>query len=88
MTTPEVMYYMESKYLLLLNNLLSEYKDKFNKCNYSLIYKVDKNYRVSTMITDKKEKRLYCGLSCISHIDMQEFLERKLKNIKKTLDLL
>ena len=60
----------------------SLYKEKFNEYDYSLIYKVDKNCRVSTMITDRKEKRLYCGLSCMSHIDMQEFLERKLKNIK------
>ena len=56
---------------------------EINKCNYSLIYKVDNNYRMLTMITDRQEKRLYCGLSCMSHIDMKEFLERKLKDIKK-----
>lgn len=65
-----------------MNNLLAEYKDKFNLYNYSLIYNVDTNYRMLTMITDRQEKRLYCGLSCKSYVDMLEFLDRKLKDIK------
>lgn len=66
------------------NSLLSEYKDKFSNYNYSLIYKLDNNYRMSIMITDRQEKRCFCGLSCKSYVDMQEFLERKLKNIKNS----
>lgn len=66
-----------------MNNLLAEYKDKFNLYNYSLIYKVDKNYRMSIMITDRQERRFFCGLSCKNYVDMQEFLDRKLKDIKK-----
>ena len=60
--------------------LLSNYKKQFNKFNFSLVYSVENNARMNIIITDKQEKKAYCGISTKNIDFVKSFLRKNLKN--------
>lgn len=57
-------------------------KKDFNKYNFSLIFSVTSNNRINVMITDRQEKKLYCGISSKNIDDVVSFLRKNLEKIK------
>ena len=61
--------------------LLSNYKKQFNKFNFSLVYSVENNARMNIIITDKQEKKAYCGISTKNIDFVKSFLRKNLKKL-------
>lgn len=60
--------------------LIVQYKKQFNKYNFSLLFSVLDNNRITVIITDKQEKKAYCGIST-KNIDIAAAFLRK--NLEK-----
>ena len=61
--------------------LLVQYKKQFNKFNFSLIYSVENNARMNIIITDKQEKKAYCGISTKNIDFVKSFLRKNLEKL-------
>lgn len=66
----------------LLKIFQESLKKDFNKYNFSLIFSVTSNNRINVMITDRQEKKLYCGISSKNIDDVGSFLRKNLEKIK------
>ena len=66
-----------------LKIFLENIKKDFNKYNFSLVFSVVDNNRMSVTITDRQEKKPYCGISSRNIDDVESFLRKKLGKIKK-----
>lgn len=62
---------------------LENIKEDFNKYNFSLVFSVVDNNRMNVTITDRQEKKPYCGISSINIDDVENFLRKNLEKIKK-----
>ena len=58
-------------------------KEDFNKYNFSLVFSVVNNNRINVTITDRQEKKPYCGISSRNIDDVEDFLRKNLEKIKK-----
>ena len=58
-------------------------KKDFNEYNFSLIFSVVDNNRINVTITDRQEKKPYCGISSRNIDDVESFLRKNLEKIKK-----
>ena len=63
--------------------LLSNYKKQFNKYNFSLFFSVLDNNRINVIITDKQEKKAYCGISTKNIDVVKSFLRKNLEKLEK-----
>ena len=61
--------------------LLVQYKKQFNKFNFSLVYSVENNARMNIIITDKQEKKAYCGISTKNIDFVKSFLRKNLEKL-------
>ena len=61
--------------------LLSNYKKQFNKFNFSLVYSIENNARMNIIITDKQEKKAYCGISTKNIYFVKSFLRKNLEKL-------
>ena len=61
--------------------LLSNYKKQFNKYNFSLFFSVLDNNRINIIITDKQEKKAFCGISTKNIEVVKSFLRKNLKKL-------
>ena len=66
-----------------LKMLLENIKKDFNKYKFSLVFSVVDNNRMSVTITDRQEKKPYCGISSRNIDDVEDFLRKNLEKIKK-----
>ena len=55
----------------------------FNKYNFSLVFSVVDNNRMNVTITDAQEKKPYGGISSRNIDDVEDFLRKTWKKIKK-----
>ena len=62
---------------------LENIKKDFNKYNFSLVFSVVNNNRMNVTITDRQEKKPYCGISSRNIDDVGYFLRKNLEKIKK-----
>ena len=60
--------------------LLSNYKKQFNKYNFSLFFSVLDN-RINIIITDKQEKKAFCGISTKNIDVVKSFLRKNLEKL-------
>ena len=65
---------------------LESIKEDFNKYNFSLVFSVVDNNRMNVTITDRQEKKPYCGISSRNIDDVEYFLRKNLEKIKKLRD--
>ena len=68
--------------LIFLENI----KKDFNKYNFSLVFSVVDNNRMNIAITDRQEKKPYCGISSRNIDDVGYFLRKNLEKLKKLRD--
>ena len=61
--------------------LLSNYKKQFNKYNFSLLFSILDNNRINVIITDKQEKKAYCGISTKNINIVKSFLRKNLEKL-------
>lgn len=61
--------------------LIVQYKKEFNKYNFSLFFSVLDNNRINIIITDKQEKKAYCGISTKNIDIVKSFLRKNLKKL-------
>ena len=66
-----------------LKMLLENIKKDFNDLNFSLVFSVVDNNRMSVTITDIQKKKPYCGISSKNIDDVEDFLRKNLEKIKK-----
>lgn len=66
-----------------LKIFLENIKKDFNKYNFSLVFSVVDNNRMNVTITDRQEKKPYCGISSRNIADVGSFLRKNLEKIKK-----
>ena len=66
-----------------LKIFLENIKKDFNKYDFSLVFSVVDNNRMNVMITDRQEKKPYCGISSRNIDDVGYFLRKNLEKIKK-----
>lgn len=67
----------------LLKIFLENIKKDFNKYNFSLVFSVEYDNRMNVTITDRQERKPYCGISSRNIDDVGYFLREKLEKIKK-----
>ena len=60
--------------------LIIQYKKQFNKYNFSLLSVLDNN-RINIIITDKQEKRAFCGISTKNIDVVKSFLRKNLEKL-------
>ena len=65
-----------------LEHCLENIKKDFNKYDFSLVFSVVDN-RMNVTITDRQEKKPYCGISSRNIDDVGYFLRKNLEKIKK-----
>ena len=65
-----------------LKIFLENIKKDFNKYKFSLVFSVVDN-RMFVTITDRPEKKPYCGISSRNIDDVGYFLRKNLEKIKK-----
>lgn len=70
----------------LLKIFLENIKKDFNKYNFSLVFSVEYDNRMNVTITDRQERKPYCGISSRNIDDVGYFLREKLEKIKKLRD--
>ena len=61
--------------------LIVQYKKQFNKYNFSLFFSVLDNNRINVLITDKQEKKAYCGISIYNIDFVKSFLRKNLEKL-------
>ena len=66
-----------------MNYTFDEIKEDFNDLNFSLVFSVVDNNRINVTITDRQEKKPYCGISSRNIDDVEDFLRKNLEKIKK-----
>ena len=54
-------------------------KKDFNKYNFSLVFSVADNNRINVTITDRQEKKPYCGISSRNVEDVESFVRQNLE---------
>lgn len=69
-----------------LKIFLENIKKDFNKYNFSLVFSVVGNNRMSVIITDRQEKKPYGGISSSNIDDVESFLRKNLEKLKKLHD--
>ena len=62
---------------------IKKIKKDFNKYNFSLVFSVVDNNRMSVTITDRQEIKPYGGISSRNIDDVEDFLRKNLEKIKK-----
>ena len=62
---------------------LENIKKYFNKYEFSLVFSVVDNNRINVTVTDRQEKKPYCGISSRNIDDVEDFLRKNLEKIKK-----
>ena len=62
---------------------LENIKKYFNKYEFSLVFSVVDNNRINVTVTDRQEKKPYCGISSRNIDDVESFLRKNLEKIKK-----
>ena len=67
---------------------LENIKKDFNKYDFSLVFSVVDNNRMNVTITDRQEKKPYCGISSRNIDDVGSFLRKNLEKIKKLRDFI
>lgn len=67
---------------ILLEHCLESIKKDFNKYNFSLVFSVVDNNRMNVTITDRQEKKPYCGISSRNIDDVGYFLRKNLEKLK------
>ena len=65
---------------------LENIKKDFHKYDFSLVFSVVDNNRMNVTITDRQEKKPYCGISSRNIDDVGSFLRKNLEKIKKLRD--
>ena len=65
----------------LLKIFLENIKKDFNKYDFSLVFSLSDNNRMSVTITDRQEKKPYCGISSRNIDDVGYFLRKNLEKI-------
>lgn len=60
--------------------LIIQYKKQFNKYNFSLLSVLDNN-RINIIITDKQEKKAFCGISTKNIDVVKSFLRKNLEKL-------
>ena len=60
---------------------LENIKKDYNKYGFSLVYSAINNNRMNITITDRQEKKPYCGISS-SIDDVENFLRKNLEKLK------
>lgn len=70
----------------LLKIFLENIKKDFNKYNFSLVFSVEYDNRMNVTITDRQEKKPYCGISSRNIDDVGSFLRKNLEKLKKLRD--
>ena len=70
----------------LLKIFLENIKKDFNKYDFSLVFSVVDNNRMNVTITDRQEKKPYCGISSRNIDDVGSFLRKNWKKLKKLRD--
>ena len=65
----------------LLKIFLENIKKDFNKYDFSLVFSLLDNNRMSVTITDRQEKKPYCGISSRNIDDVGYFLRKNLEKI-------
>lgn len=68
---------------IFLEYCLENIKKDFNDLNFSLVFSVVDNNRMNITITDRQEKKPYCGISSKNIDDVGSFLRKNLEKIKK-----
>ena len=68
-----------------LKIFLENIKKDFNKYDFSLVLSVVDN-RMNVTITDRQEKKPYCGISSRNIDDVGSFLRKNLEKLKKLHD--
>ena len=71
----------------LLKIFLENIKKDFNKYDFSLVFSVVDN-RMNVTITDRQEKKPYCGISSRNIDDVGSFLRKNLEKLKNCVILL
>ena len=66
---------------IFLGHCLENIKKDFNKYGFSLVISVVNNNRMNVTITDRQEKKPYCGISSRSIDDVENFLRKNLEKI-------
>ena len=64
-----------------IESLIIYYKKQFNKYNFSLFFSVLDNNRINIIITDKQEKKVYCGVSTKNIEVVKSFLRKNLEKL-------
>lgn len=74
--------FINNKRFNMMNiELLSNYKKQFNKYNFSLFFSVLDNNRINVIITDKQEKKAFCGISTKNIDVVKSFLRKNLEKL-------
>ena len=68
---------------MFLEYCLENIKKDFNDLNFSLVFSVVDSNRMNVTITDRQEKKPYCGISSKNIDDVGSFLRKNLEKIKK-----
>ena len=71
----------------LLKIFLENIKKDFNKYDFSLVFSVVDN-RMNVTITDRQEKKPFCGISSRNIDDVGSFLRKNLEKLKNCVILL
>ena len=66
--------------------IMENIKKEFNKYNFSLVFSVADNNRMNVTITDAQEKKPYGGISSRNIDDVEDFLRKTWKKLKKLHD--
>ena len=65
---------------------LENIKKDFNYLNFSLVFSIEDDDRMNVIITDRREKKPYGGISSKNIDDVGSFLRKNLKKLKKLHD--
>lgn len=68
---------------IFLEYCLENIKKDFNDLNFSLVFSVVDSNRMNVTITDRQEKKIYCGISSKNTHAVRSFLIKNLEKIKK-----
>lgn len=71
------------RYKKALCQALDYTKDYFRNYGYSLVYSVSDNLRISASITDKREEKIFAGISSNCYADIMTFLNVRLHRLSK-----
>ena len=71
-----------------LKIFLENIKKDFKNLNFSLVFSVADNNRMNVTVTDAQEKKPYGGISSKNIDDVEDFLRKTWKKLKKLHNLI